>query len=86
MEVLIMKAPADMTNEQLINWMTKTNTTLGNFAHGQKSYTEAFSDKLESLKYRWEIMKDEMYGRGLWAAWCQQMDMPNDVNSGDLCC
>ena len=81
-----MKAPTQMSDEQLVHWMTKTNTTLGNFAHSQKAYTEAFSDKLESLKYKWEMLKDEMYDRGLWAAWCEPQGMPNDVNSGDMTC
>ena len=81
-----MKAPANMTNEQLINWMDKTQMTLGNHIYsikGEPSDTHMF--RTWDLKDRWVHLQEELKARGIWLKYCTDRNLV-DHDVCDACC
>ena len=79
-----MKAPQDMSNDQLKHWIEKTSISLNNLSWGQENHqTSAFQIRNEDLQTRWRDIQEEMISRGIWVAHCEGRGIAPDHNAGD---
>jgi hypothetical protein len=79
-----MKAPQDMTDNQINHWIEKTSISLNNLSWSQLNHqTAAFQDRLWDLGDRWRELREEMVERGIWIAYCESRGLASDHNAGD---
>tara|TARA_R110002126_G_scaffold80690_1_gene199589 strand:+ start:664 stop:915 length:252 start_codon:yes stop_codon:yes gene_type:complete len=80
-----MKAPANMTNEQLIKWFEKTCDSLNrhNMDRPENPKTDTWEWRMMLLADKWADLNEEMVKRNIWNAWCDSKGFVRDMEWSD---